>query len=549
MVSMPATLQLLFAWMAGILAMEACRTAGGIVWMAAAAFAVAAVICATVGAVGASSARFGRRRSALPWQGAAAWMAVAALGVAKAAVDVPMAQPVNEAGTFVVEVSSDGSRRARTVAHSVMEHPSGWRFMLYWGGDTPLEPGDVVEVVGRKFALADTVAYHRYLARQGFSGTMYARTARVRPDISPSWMNRWRLTTRAVRQWCLRQVDKHLPAPPVRALLQGCLFGDRRGFDAEVREDFSYAGMGHLLAVSGLHVGILFALLGGLLFPLRFVVGRATVRVVSLLFVWAYVALIGFPVSAVRAAVMFSVVYAAGIMGRNALGVATLCFAAWLLLVYDTQLLWSVSFQMSFLAVAAIMAIRPELYALGHWQHFHGVSQAASPWRRRWATWRRAVAAYVVSALLVSGAASMATLPLALHYFHHLPMLGCLQALVVLPLLAPYLVAVVLLLVFHSAAAVLPAGAAAGAGVAAAACWWVVAAISQWILAVARWAHDGDVWMMGDVSWFPDACEVVGMYVTLLSLFLLWRMRHGGWLIAALSAVAFMIAYGLVTTP
>jgi len=548
MSSIPAILRLLGAWIAGIVVLEGCRVAEVDAGAVAAVGFIVAGIVAFVGAMKDSSLHWKRQVRSSEWKGAALLCAVFALACLKAQTDLPERQAAIERGEFEVEIVSEGVRKPRSVAYHVEEPASGLYYNLYWGGEESLRLGDVAILDGVKFPLSDSVAYHRYLYRQGCSGTMYAcRLVEFSEGVVPSVVSRMRCRAWKFRQWCLCQVDDHAPAADVRSLVQGCLLGNKKNFDAEVLENFSYAGMSHLLAVSGLHIGILFAILWILLMPLRWLGCRGTARMLSLLFLWVYVAMIGFPISAVRAAVMFSTVHVAALLRRDAFGWHTWGVAAFFLLLYDTQWLWSLSFQMSFLAVAAILAIRPELEAIVRWRLAHRGSHVGMiTFRTRWHRFWGDVAAWVGSALLVSLAAQWATLPLSLHYFHHLPCLGFVQAVAVIPLMSLYLLSLVLLLLFHALAAVLPSGGIGWMSALSDLCWWVVEAISHWILTVAEWAHHADVWLFGEVKWFPDIWEVAGFYVVEISLLLCWRTKRAAWLIVALAVMALLLGYDIV---
>lgn len=545
---LPAVLRLLWAWIAGIVVSELCRVTGLDVWVVSVAGMSVAGIFSFVALVGKSSSRWRRRVQSAGWQGAALLCSLFSLACWKARTDLPECPPYTERGRFEVEVLSEGTPRTRSVAYCVEERSTQRQYMLYWNGEGELPLATTVVLDGVRFPLSDSIAYHLYLYRQGYSGTMYARHAVVfAGEAESSFGGRMRCRALECRQWCLRQIDSHGPSADVRSLIRGCLLGDKRDFDPEVLEHFSYAGMTHLLVVSGLHVGILFAILWVLLAPLRWAGCRGGVRVLSLLLLWAYVAMIGFPASAVRAAVMFSMIHVAALLRRDAFGWHTWGAAALFLLLYDTQWLWSLSFQMSFLAVAAILAVRPELDAIACWRLSRSAFRVGTVTAvMRWQRFGAACVAWPGSALLVSMAAQCGILPLSLHYFHHLPCLGVVQAVVVLPLIGIYLLFLILLLLFHAVLSVFsPVGMAVISGLTAG-CWYVVEAISRWILAVAEWAHHTDVRLFGDIKWFPDTWEMFGLYAVEIVLLLCWRTKRAAWLIVALSIVAMLLLYGIV---
>lgn len=545
---LPAILRLLGAWIAGIVVFEGCRIAevdAGVVsvigWGVAGLFVF-------VGMTMESSACWTRQVHSAEWKGGALLCVVFSLACLKAQTDLPECRQEIERGRFQVEIVSEGVQKPRSVAYHVEDRASQLRYMLYWGGEDSFRVGNVLTLDGVQFPLSDSVAYHRYLYRQGYSGTMYARqVVAFSDDASASLLSRVRRRASEVRQWCLHQMDSHEPTVEVRSLIRGCLLGDKRNFDTEVLENFSYAGMSHLLAVSGLHIGILFAILWFLLAPLRWLGCRGVVRVLSLLLLWAYVAMIGFPTSAVRAAVMFSMIHVAAMLRRDAFGWHILGASAFFLLLYDTQWLWNLSFQMSFLAVAAILAIRPELEAINRWRLAGQGSRVGVITRRlRWRRLGVGCCAWIGSALLISLAAQWGTLPLSLHYFHHLPCLGFVQAVAVLPLMSVYLFSLILLLLFHALSEMLPSGGMEMMSTLSDLCWSLVDLLSQWILAVAEWAHHADIRLFGDVKWFPDTWEMIGFYAIEISLLFCWRTKRAIGLIVALAVVALLLGYNIV---
>ena len=136
------------------------------------------------------------------------------------------------------------------------------------------------------------------------------------------------------------------------------------------QEQFSVSGGSHVLALSGLHLIIIYTLLtllvnyvGRSILSLTGGVGRDVVRlaglVLTLVAVWCYVVLVGMGPSVVRAATMISIYGMVSLLNRNHLSVNTLAFAAIVMLVAHPRTLWDVSFQLSFMAVLSIIAFTP----------------------------------------------------------------------------------------------------------------------------------------------------------------------------------------------
>ncbi len=200
---------------------------------------------------------------------------------------------------------------------------------------------------------------------------------------------------------------------------------DRSGLTPGLRADYSRSGMAHLLAVSGLHVGIVFWLVNGVLrWVTLFRRGHLLRNLCVIAAVWGYVAAAGFPPSAVRAAVMASMLQLASASTYVAWN--ALAAAAFGMLLWNPAWLGDIGFQLSFIAVAAILA----------W----GV-----PLCRRLRTGRRPVDA-LVDTLVVGFVASLAAAPLVSHVFGVVPTAGLLLNPVAIPLAAVVVMAGLLLL-------------------------------------------------------------------------------------------------------
>lgn len=141
------------------------------------------------------------------------------------------------------------------------------------------------------------------------------------------------------------------------ALVTATTLGDKSSIDKELRETYNISGAAHVLALSGLHMGIIYAILTLLTFGRR----RRSIITQTLVVValWAFVFLVGMPSSAVRAATMLSL-YALLTLGyREKASINALAFTALVMLAISPYMLFDVGFQMSFLAVLSILIWLP----------------------------------------------------------------------------------------------------------------------------------------------------------------------------------------------
>lgn len=189
-----------------------------------------------------------------------------------------------------------------------------------------------------------------------------------------------------------------------KSLVSALTTGDRNAVSGHQREAYSRAGIVHILAISGLHIGIIGMLLYVIFLPLVFV-RRQLPLLLTIAGIWGFVAFTGASVSAVRAAVMFTVGGLAVLMQRQNNPVNTLAVAALLITAFNPSDLFSVGFQLSFAAVLIIIisSSLPDHFISRH---------------RRPKTYR------LLSLLTASLAAQLATLPLLAYYFHTVPLLS-----------------------------------------------------------------------------------------------------------------------------
>lgn len=136
------------------------------------------------------------------------------------------------------------------------------------------------------------------------------------------------------------------------AVIAAMALGDKSALDSNTRNSYSISGASHILAVSGLHIGIIFQLFIFLLGGRKYSVYTI---ILSLISIWTYVFLIGLPASAVRAAIMLSAYSLSLAFHRTGLPLNTLSSAYIFMLFISPLYLFELSFQLSFLAVASIL--------------------------------------------------------------------------------------------------------------------------------------------------------------------------------------------------
>jgi competence protein ComEC len=247
---------------------------------------------------------------------------------------------------------------------------------------------------------------------------------------------------------------RYVKTPREYALGTALVLGFRDDIDAATKQAYANTGTTHIMAVSGLQVGLLFAALQLLLgrLPLGSSVARRRLLTVGLglAFIWSYAFLTGLSASVLRAAVMFSLVSVGQAFERQSSIFNTLSAAAFLLLLYNPYLLCDVGFQLSFLAVLSIVYLQPRLVRWFDARNFVLDRQRSwhSPLRQRLTRWGAWLADATWQLTALSIAAQVATFPLGLYYFHQFPFSFLLSNLIAVPIssMAVY-VGVLLLLV------------------------------------------------------------------------------------------------------
>lgn len=140
------------------------------------------------------------------------------------------------------------------------------------------------------------------------------------------------------------------------AIVAAMALGDKSALTKDLREIYNVTGASHVLALSGLHLGIIYVLLSLLIRGRHW---QAFSQLTIVMCIWAFVFLVGMPVSVVRSAFMLSLYALLSLGHRDKMTVNTLAFTAIVLLIINPQSLFDVGFQMSFLSVLAILVFLP----------------------------------------------------------------------------------------------------------------------------------------------------------------------------------------------
>lgn len=270
--------------------------------------------------------------------------------------------------------------------------------------------------------------YLRYLQRKGFAASVYVPEGNWRILSKADGYSIFRLAADC-RRHLLEVYHKYGISGDEFAVLAALTLGYQDEIRDELYTSYSNSGALHILSVSGLHVGIIYLVFA---FCFSFLNKTAKMRLLKsgliILFLWVYALITGLSPSVMRAAMMFSLLAFGDIFRYKSSIYNTVFFSASLLLCIDTNFIFDVSYQLSYVAVLGIVLFQPYIKSLLY------VKSKALKW-----CW---------DLFCVSMAAQIATFPLGMYYFHKFSNHFLLTNFVAIPISTLIIYASVLLFVF-----------------------------------------------------------------------------------------------------
>ena len=298
-------------------------------------------------------------------------------------------------------VERDGYTSAEAIIERCEEASLADCKVALWGDSlTHFKAGDRVRLTTkiRPFR-TEREQYAKLMHHRGFVGSVsinYSTDYEITPTDNGT-----------LHDWAVKRLQSSISEGDGRAVVLAMVTGERSEIGDNLRQNYSSSGASHLLAVSGLHIGIAFMLINLLLLPLILLpYGNLWRSIVAIAMIWLYVWLCGTSPSAIRAAIMFSMLQFALSSLREYVSINILAGTAFVMLAFDSHLLFDISFQLSFIAVAAIIV----------W---------AAPMYRLCAT-RFRVVNLLLGVLFVGIASTLATMPLVAKSFATISLVGIL---------------------------------------------------------------------------------------------------------------------------
>lgn len=229
-----------------------------------------------------------------------------------------------------------------------------------------LKPGDGIECLSvftkPKYYVNSHFNYQLYLYTQGFKAETFVYSDNIKKkqlnESALSLQLRTRLFFNALRNRLYGLYSGAGIDGDDLAILSALTLGDKSMLSKDVKENYSKAGASHILALSGLHLSIIYTLLTLLLWRKNNKNWwRIPINIFILISIWGYVLLVGMPVSAVRSAIMLTIFNIVNISQRNAASMNSLALAAFVILLFSPLSIFDIGFQMSFIAVASILLL------------------------------------------------------------------------------------------------------------------------------------------------------------------------------------------------
>ncbi len=309
------------------------------------------------------------------------------------------------------------------IAENDSVFPGSGKLIMYVSEENALEVpfyGDEIKFSGNLQSIQSSGNPHafdfqKYMGRKGIYHQLYISDNGIQKtgNISGSQFYRW---AQELRSSCLEILSNRISGEAERGVASALLLGYKEWIPDQVKTEYTQTGATHVLAVSGLHTGIIAGMLLWVFRRFRrntfaFRLAQCFIAISAL---WSFAVLTGLSPSVMRATTMFSFVLVARLLLKKKVNIINvICLSAFLLLIYNPQSLFDVGFQLSYSALLGIICFQSWIY-----RAIYVPSGGLKVW----------------NLISVSIAAQLGTLPFTLYYFHQFPLYFWLSGLIVVPL-------------------------------------------------------------------------------------------------------------------
>ena len=271
--------------------------------------------------------------------------------------------------------------------------------------------------------------YKRYSLFQGITHqlNLSPNEFEILPTQNKKWFQQYIFNCRS---WVISTLQKFIHGEKEQGLAEALLIGYKDHLDKNLVQSYTNTGVVHIIAISGMHLALIYGLLMFLTRPLSKKNYRWFRILVILSALWLFTLLAGAQASVVRSAVMFTCIAFGEALSKKTSIYNTLALSAFLLLVYNPFWLWDVGFQLSYAAVLSIVAFYRPIYS--------------------WFYFPNKLPDFLWKTMAISIAAQILTTPISLYHFHQFPVLFLLTNIVAVPLSSLILFAEIFLCVISS---------------------------------------------------------------------------------------------------
>jgi competence protein ComEC len=255
--------------------------------------------------------------------------------------------------------------------------------------------------------------YKQYSLFQGITHqiNLSQKEFEILPTEKQNWFHSFIFSC---RRWVVSTLQKFIVREKEHGLAEALLIGYKDDLDKNLVQSYTNTGVVHIIAISGMHLALIYGLLLLLTKPLR----RKHLQFLRVILIlsglWLFTLLAGAQASVVRSAVMFTCIAIGEALSKKTSIYNTLALSAFLLLVYNPFWLWDVGFQLSYAAVVSIVTFYRPIY---NWFYFPNK-----------------ILDFVWKTMAISIAAQIVTTPISLYHFHQFPALFLLTNIVAVPL-------------------------------------------------------------------------------------------------------------------
>lgn len=272
--------------------------------------------------------------------------------------------------------------------------------------------------------------YDRYMSLQGIYATGFVANSSQIVLLRKNAASGWRLKLESFRSYLKQIIYKNAPSPQ-REIIEAMTIGNQNDIPTEVRENFNKTGTAHILSISGLHIGIVATTAFFFIFlllkfseylMLRFnIIKLASAGAFIIILIYTLIA--GMGITVIRASLMALIFLSALLLGKQKDIYNILALTGLVILVVSPEALFDISFQLSFMAVLAIIYLVPRF------------SDTSFPFIAFWPIAAQKIAKQLYLSIIVCVAATIGTMPLIVFYFNRISAITIIANLIIVPLL------------------------------------------------------------------------------------------------------------------